>query len=810
MGTSPRASSDERLVVAGGVRVRGDALSLRLHGPRANLALRVSGLAAAAASRIPEPFLDLVEIACFVDAADAALPRSSRRRVRMVIPLRAADLYRTPEVFVPLERTLAALTGDLYRFDFRARTTTDRGALAYFDPASEREAEDFGAKTSLDVVPFSGGLDSFAGAFAGTLTSTLARKRPSLLVAHRASPRIDAHVRTLAARLGDRARLVSSWLSRETTREGPARAFVWTAISLAIAAAHGARSAVRFHENGVVSLGLPFSAATTFAGTPTANATHPQVLAGWARLAAALGRPVAVDNGFLWSTKAEVVRGVVSAGAAGWIVDTISCTRRVKPPFTHCGVCAACVDRRFATLAAGAEAHDPAARYAIDLLTGERADATSRAVLSAYLRAASEIGDATDAEFFARHGELARVLSHLARDPHQGAGSIDDVASRIVELHRRHAGEVEAVLDAGIRTHATAIRRGTLPKSSLLMLSLRPETEKMKPIPRRAPPGVVRVLHLSDFHFSPRRAWDQDPVLGALAADVARLVASGLRPDLVALTGDIADRGTREDYALAARWLRERLLPAAKASTESLLLVPGNHDVDRAAVKRVAQAAQADLIRGESQDAIAALLSDVTERTPLLRRHDAWLEFVRGLGLPVSEDAVPWWSRTLDVSGLRVHVAGLCSSWTSSSDDDKGRLLVGRAQLHRVLEGWESADLSLALVHHPWDYLADFDAAEVRETIQRRCDVLLRGHLHKTDGASRIRPDGGALELAAGAAWGGSQHPHAYHLVELEPQACVARVHLRTWDGHAWIADRNAFGGSAPDGIAELPLRTRA
>src|SRR5258708_34942229 len=96
--------------------------------------------------------------------------------------------------------------------------------------------------------------------------------------------------------------------------------------------------------------------------------------------------------------------------------------------------------------------------------------------------------------------------------------------------------------------------------------------------------GPLRILHLSDFHFSRHRAWDQDPVLTALHRDVAGLVSRGLRPDLVAITGDIADRGSAEEYALAATWLRRHLLPAARVSARELLLVPGNHDVDRGAV----------------------------------------------------------------------------------------------------------------------------------------------------------------------------------------------------------------------------------
>ncbi len=790
------------VVSCGGARVKKSDLVLRLTPPRANVSLRVGGLAPA--GRIPPAFVDLVELAAYIDSIP---PASARRNVRVVMPFRAADAFRDPAVFVPLQRTLNVLTGDTYRIDVQPRRTArDPGERAWIEDGDDASWP----RGPLDVVPFSGGLDSFAGAL------RLVRSgRRVVLVAQRSSPRIEPYVAKLARALIDeaegRAVFVPIWHRSEP--RGRETGFLFSAVSAAIAATSPG-SAVRFFENGVVSLGLPLSASGL--ASRAARPAHPRVLSSLAQLFSALlvnrarkrgdTHKIPVDNGFLFTTKAEVVRGIEADRGEPWIATTVSCTKRAPRPHTHCGLCAQCIDRRFATLGAGARVHDPSTLYAVDLLTGERPAGEPRAIVEAYVRAANEIARATDHEIFTEHGELARVLSYLP-------GRVDAAAAKVIDLHRRHAAEVEEVLDAGIREHASALRRGTLPRSSVLMLSLPSELEERSPgtirirAPRRAKPGVVRILHLSDLHFSKRRAWDQDPVLSALARDVTRLREDGLRADLVALTGDVADRGTPDEYALAATFLRDRLFPAADVDASRLLLVPGNHDVDRAAVKRVAQATQADLLRAESQDAIAAIFADAAERAPLLRRHDAWIAFVRGLGAAHAE--LPWWSQRLTIGALTLHVAGLCTSWASWCDDDKGRLLLGRVQLHEVLEGAERADLAIALMHHPWDYLADFDAAEAREAVHRRCDVLLRGHLHRGDGAARIRPDGGSLELAAGASWGGTQHLHGYQLIELEPEKSEARVYLRTWDGHDWIPDRNAYRGAAPDGVARFPLRAR-
>ena len=78
-------------------------------------------------------------------------------------------------------------------------------------------------------------------------------------------------------------------------------------------------------------------------------------------------------------------------------------------------------------------------------------------------------------------------------------------------------------------------------------------------------------------------------------------------PDFVALTGDLADEGKKEDYAEAHRWIKKGLrksLPGFRR--ERFMFVPGNHDVDRAAVRHGARALQETLIKSYSQTKIAS------------------------------------------------------------------------------------------------------------------------------------------------------------------------------------------------------------
>jgi formylglycine-generating enzyme required for sulfatase activity/predicted MPP superfamily phosphohydrolase len=327
-----------------------------------------------------------------------------------------------------------------------------------------------------------------------------------------------------------------------------------------------------------------------------------------------------------------------------------------------------------------------------------------------------------------------------------------------------------------------------------------------KPTPAEAPPAwrPVRVLHLSDLHFSAKTVWDSGTVLERLAKDVAGLRAEVGEIHLVVVTGDIANQGTAEEYVVATKWLTGALATAAGVTASAIRVVPGNHDVHRGSISRSARMVADGLLRDpDPQQAIAEVLGSEQQRAPMLERQAAFLSFAQTFHPGLT---VPWWSESLpDLAGLTVHVAGLNSAWLSASDADRGNLVLSLWQCNQLLAGAEDADLTIALLHHPWDYLHERDQKS-EEELRRRCGVILHGHLHQQKARLASDPDRDVLQLAAGASYAGSDWVNAYQLLELDPHQGVAKVHFRAWDGHDWIPDRNRYQ-NAPNGVATLPLR---
>lgn len=117
-------------------------------------------------------------------------------------------------------------------------------------------------------------------------------------------------------------------------------------------------------------------------------------------------------------------------------------------------------------------------------------------------------------------------------------------------------------------------------------------------MPMRNTDSPIRILHLSDIHFRESKRWDADPVLRALTLFVQREVESGLVPDLVVITGDIAFGGVAPEYALARQWLDALWPKFGSLDRDRLLLIPGNHDVDRSKVTKGVRMRQDALDKG--------------------------------------------------------------------------------------------------------------------------------------------------------------------------------------------------------------------
>lgn len=281
------------------------------------------------------------------------------RTLNVTLPVYHPDVWE--RVGVDLATLLRMLTGDTWTLEFVGRKKRNEMTQSFFGSLSP----DFAGAT---VVPYSGGLDSFA------MLARLQHESPeakTLLVNARRSSRNEG-----LARPSDVSVIGVPFEFQGLTRpEESYRTRTFTYFSLAaLAWRRNSGSRISIGESGIGCLGpslVPFGIEQPVRGS------HPSFTAGLREvLGGVWGTPPLFRFPHLWQTKGMVLADVSQAKSmAGWEA-TRSCSRNFRrqypgAPGTHCGLCTGCLFRRVA-LSAAEFPNENAGTYFEDVMTNSR------------------------------------------------------------------------------------------------------------------------------------------------------------------------------------------------------------------------------------------------------------------------------------------------------------------------------------------------------------------------------------------------------------------------------------------------------
>jgi predicted phosphodiesterase len=301
---------------------------------------------------------------------------------------------------------------------------------------------------------------------------------------------------------------------------------------------------------------------------------------------------------------------------------------------------------------------------------------------------------------------------------------------------------------------------------------------------------AIAFVHLSDIHFGQERGGAvvvHDDAKARLIEDLAKMVETlpEKRAAGVIITGDIAYAGKAEEYKVAAAWL-DQIAAAAKCAITDILVVPGNHDIDRDEVSNSAEW-QLSEIQNKGEDALDKFLAKDLDRAVLYARFKAYIPFAEAYNC--SMDCHGGLASTREVTlapGRSLRFIGLNSALVCKKITDKtGELLLGARQ--RVLPLKPGQEL-VVLCHHPLAWLQDSDDA--RRFVRSRARVFISGHEHKPGVRVEAVEEGRDLmTLEAGATMPpATEDPfgYAYNILEFDWDAVEDRlkvtVHPRAWD----------------------------
>jgi hypothetical protein len=317
---------------------------------------------------------------------------------------------------------------------------------------------------------------------------------------------------------------------------------------------------------------------------------------------------------------------------------------------------------------------------------------------------------------------------------------------------------------------------------------------------------VLVFVHLSDIHFSSRKAgdpWELDEtVRRELRHDVVAQASSFGGISGLLITGDIAHAGQPAQYAKAEDWLAE-LCRELQIGTENVWVIPGNHDVDWSAHSPEHDGLRAELESIELlklDERLEGILTDATAASMFLAPLGPYTDFARRYDSNPDPN-VPCWTRDFELDAdFVLRVRGLNSVLISDTHDEasKPRLVIGSVQTQLMRE---AGVVHVALCHHPADWLRDGDSMH---QVHTNATVLLTGHEHHAE----VRQVEQCVWISAGAlhperdreGW----RPH-YNLVTLKlirehesedsPEARVEiDIYPRVWKDNRFVAALSGSG----------------
>jgi hypothetical protein len=243
--------------------------------------------------------------------------------------------------------------------------------------------------------------------------------------------------------------------------------------------------------------------------------------------------------------------------------------------------------------------------------------------------------------------------------------------------------------------------------------------------------SAYRFVHLSDIHFGQERDGTlakHEDVREELLADCESLrqkvgVANG-----VLVTGDIAYSGKKEEYGHAGEFL-DRLTAAIGCKRNSVLVIPGNHDIDLDGIDYTAKMLH-EKLRTQSPAQIQADLEGLAQSNsdehPLHRKLKTYQEFAEQYGCDFESPGRPLWQKDFPLGGGHIlRFVGLNSVQVSNKTDAKPLMVLGNTQFTIPRE--PNIEY-IVMIHHPLEWFRDRGQAE--EYLYSRSRVLMFGHEH--------------------------------------------------------------------------------
>lgn len=241
---------------------------------------------------------------------------------------------------------------------------------------------------------------------------------------------------------------------------------------------------------------------------------------------------------------------------------------------------------------------------------------------------------------------------------------------------------------------------------------------------------------MSDIHFQRNAGSTYDPYAGLrneLELDIQKFAAEIFKSvNGILITGDIAYSGDPIEYGYAQTWIEKIAATLHLDPGEDVFVIPGNHDVQREAVRNSEtiqgyHATLRDSTKDPNLTLVKYLQKDDEAKRIIFKPLRNYNDFAAKYQCNISADE-PFWEHPFTLrDGSTLIIRGMNSTLISDEldSDTAHKLVVGDYQLEILRQDGVEY---MILCHHPPQWMVDQDQAETLLTARAR--VQLFGHKH--------------------------------------------------------------------------------
>jgi predicted MPP superfamily phosphohydrolase len=307
------------------------------------------------------------------------------------------------------------------------------------------------------------------------------------------------------------------------------------------------------------------------------------------------------------------------------------------------------------------------------------------------------------------------------------------------------------------------------------------------------------IIHVADIHYRKDAPEGAASIVKAFLKDLKEQVETLQDYHIyIAITGDVVRAGSDIESYQAFITDMDFQLEAMGLPKDSRIVIPGNHDLDRALVRdKFAEYEEAQRRHTADETSFNDFMSNPNILSDKFENFELFVSEFTGHGESFSR--LGWGLNINDDVGVYCLNTALCSFGGENGVKDEGQLAI----FSRGLVEWcnsTNTSTNILMLHHPFDHLNPWSRTELQHIVENNFTLCLCGHNHLPE-VYHSRVPSSSLHCTAPPLFCGKTEILAYSVILIENGEPSSILYREYSDGQFFPGSRLA---KKEDGILKL------